>query len=640
MRGRFAVRTAALTFAVSLAAWPGGALAQSIQDLQQMSLDDLANLNIMSVTRNSESLGDAPAAIYVITHDAIVRSGYASLPDILRLAPNLHVIQTTGSHYIITPRGLTGNIAAQNFSNTLLVMIDGRSVYTPLFSGVYWDMQDVVPEDIERIEVVSGPGATLWGANAVNGVINIITRKGAQTQGGLLSISAGNLEQSISLRYGGKLAEDLAYRIYVRDYIGDDTELSSGARAHDNWSKPQGGFRLDWTPSGSDTVTLQGDAYQGSEAQQTVANETLNGRNIQAQWNHAFADGSAFQVQAYYDRTGRRSVNEGEFSIDTWDIDLQHSFTLNDWNAVTWGGGVRVSHIEINGTATFFFTPPVRDLDLANVFAEDSITLSPSLTAIVALKLEEDPYSGLAVLPTARLSWKAGADTLLWGAVSRAIRSPTPFDVDVSEILGGSLFLSGNPNFQSTTVTAYELGLRTQLFSSVSLSVSGFYNSYDKLRSIEISPTPTFLPLLWGNGLAGETYGADIWADYQLTPWWRLSASFDELIEHFAIKPGNVALLGIAELGDDPEARASLRSSMNLGPDVTLDGELRYVGALPDPHLPAFVEFNTSIGWNVSDAVRLSLSGFNLLHARHQEFPASEANAVPRSFAAGLQWRF
>jgi iron complex outermembrane receptor protein len=638
MRGRFAVRTAALTFAACFAAWP--ALAQSIQDLQQMSLDDLANLNIMSVTRTSKSLGDAPAAVYVITHDAIVRSGYASLPDILRLAPNLHVIQISASHFIITPRGLTGNISAQNFSNTLLVMIDGRSVYTPLFSGVYWDMQDVMPEDIERIEVVSGPGATLWGANAVNGVINIITRKAADTEGGLVSISAGNLEQSVSLRYGGKLAEDLAYRLYVRDYIGDDTALAGGGHAHDNWSKPQGGFRLDWTPSESDSLTVQGDAYQGSDAQQAVANEDTNGRNLQARWNHTFDGGSSLQVQAYYDRAGRRSVGEGGFAIDTYDLDVQHSFLVGDSHAVTWGGGVRVSHFEIDGTPTFFFTPPVRTITLANIFAQDSITLSPSLTAIVALKLEDDPYSGLAVLPTARLSWKAGPDTLVWGAVSRAIRSPTPFDDDVSEISGGLLFLSGNPNFQSTTVTAYELGVRTQLFSAVSLSVSGFYNSYDKLRSIEISPTPTFLPLIWGNGLAGETYGADIWADYQVTPWWRLSAAFDELIEHFAIKPGNVALLGIAELGDDPQQRASLRSSMNLGPAVTLDGELRYVSALPDPHLPAFVEFNTSIGWNVSDDVRLSLSGFNLLHARHLEFPASEANAVPRSFAVGLQWRF
>jgi iron complex outermembrane receptor protein len=638
MRGRLAVRIAALTFAASFGVWP--ALAQSIQDLQQMSLDDLANLNITSVTRTSESLSDAPAAIYVITHDAIVRSGYASLPEILRLAPNLHVIETSANHYIITPRGLTGNIAAQNFSNTLLVMIDGRSVYTPLFSGVYWDMQDVVPEDIERIEVVSGPGATLWGANAVNGVINIITRKAADTQGGLLSISAGNLEQSVSLRYGGKLAADLAYRIYVRDYIGDDTELAGGGHAHDNWSKPQGGFRLDWTPSQTDSFTLQGDAYQGSDAQQGVANEDINGRNIQARWNHEFDGGGSLQVQAYYDRAGRRAVGTGGFAIDTWNVDVQHSFTVGDSHAVTWGGGVRVSHFEIDGTPIFFFTPPVRTITLANVFAQDSITLSPSLTAIVALKLEDDPYSGLAVLPTARLSWKAGPDTLVWGAVSRAIRSPTPFDDDVSEFSGGVLFLSGNPDFQSTTVTAYELGLRTQLFSAVSLSVSGFYNSYDKLRSIEISPTPTLLPLVWGNGLAGETYGADIWADYQVTPWWRLSASFDELIEHFAVKPGNIALLGVAELGDDPQQRASLRSSMNLGPAVTLDGELRYVSALPDPHVPAFVEFNTSIGWNVSDAVRLSLSGFNLLHARHLEFPASEANAVPRSFAVGLQWRF
>lgn len=639
MRGLYAGRICTLTLTACLA-FAGSGEAQTIQDLQQMSIADLAGINIMSVTRTSESLSAAPAAIYVITHEAIIRSGAGTIPEILRLAPNLHVIQISASHYIVTSRGLSGNVPDQSFANTLLVMIDGRSVYTPLFSGVYWDMQDVVPEDIERIEVLSGPGATLWGANAVNGVINIITRKASQTQGGLLDIAVGNLAQSATLRYGGHLAEDVAYRIYLRDYIGDDTQTGTGANPHDHWSRPQGGFRLDWTPSGSDAVTFQGDAYAGWETQAGGVNEDISGRNLQTQWNHEFGDGSLLQVQAYYDRISRSSGGEGSFWFDTYDLDVQHSFALDDRNAITWGGGLRIGLYQINGTSTFFFTPASRTLDLSNAFVQDSITLSPALNAIVALKLEDDPYSGLAVLPTARLSWNAGAHTLVWGAVSRAIRSPTPFDDDVQEKIGTLLFLTGNPDFQSSTLTAYELGVRTQLHASVSLSLSAFYNSYDNLRNVEPASATVFLPIHWGNGLKGETYGFDAWLDYQLTPWWHLSASFDELVEHFAFKPGASALLGVAQLGDDPQQRAALRSSVNLGADVTADGELRYVAPLPDPHVPAFVEFNASVGWNVSETVRLSLSGFNLLHAHHQEFPASEANAVPRSFSVGLQWRF
>jgi iron complex outermembrane receptor protein len=636
MRRRFTV-----CFCLGAALFPAcGASAQSIADLQQMSISELQDVDVMSVTRTSEPLSDAPGAIYVITRDAIIRSGLSTIPEILRLAPNLQVKQITASRYIITARGFSGNISDQNFSNKLLVLIDGRSVYTPLYSGVYWDMQDVIPADIERIEVISGPGATLWGANAVNGVINIITRKSADTQGGLLDISAGNLEQSVSLRYGGHLADDLAYRVYVRDYIGEDTETAGSGAAHDNWSKPQGGFRFDWTPSDTDSVTVQGDAYSGADAQPGAPDEDISGRNLQAHWTHGLADGSSLQVLAYYDRTSRGSPGNGEFWLDTYNIDVQHSFALNDWNAITWGGGLRISNYTIAGTASLFFAPASRTLNLANGFVQDSITLSPSLSAILGLKLEADPYSGVTPLPSGRLSWKVDEDTLLWASVSYAIRSPTPFDRDVQERLGTAVTLNGDPQFISEKLTAYEIGTRVQLNARLSGSISAFYNAYDDLRTIELVSGPATLNLSWGNGLAGHTLGFEAWGDYQLTPWWRLSASFEELAEHFNFTPGASGLIGASQLGDDPEQSAALRSSVNLGDSVTLAADLRYVGPLPDPHVPAYVEFNTSIGWNVSDDVRLSLSGFNLLHARHQEFPASEANAVPRSFSVGLQWRF
>ena len=616
------------------------AAPRSVEDLRDFSIDQLAQLQVTSVSKRPVSLSEAPAAIYVITHDDIVRSGATSIPEILRLAPNLQVAQTSASSYVITARGFSGNAADQNFSDKLLVLIDGRSVYTPLFSGVYWDLQNVLPDNIDHIEVISGPGATLWGANAVNGVINIITRKSSETQGGVVTLGAGNQGRSASLQYGGKINDDLTYRFYVTDFTDDNTVTSTGAKAHDHWSSPQGGFRFDWTPTSTDTLTLQGDAFQGNEAQSGAPDEDIAGRNLLARWNHAGDDGSALQIQAYYDRTERGTEdNGGNFVLDTYDLDIQHSFSLGGWNQVVWGGGFRVEQYKIVGTSTLFFAPFSRTLDLSNGFVQDTVSINDRVKLTLGLKLENDPYSGLSPLPSVRVSWRPLDTTLLWAAVSRAIRAPTPFDRDVVEKIGPTVFLTGDPDFQPEKLTAYEVGARVQPTSRLSFSVSTFYNVYDDLRSIEPKPV-VFLPLSWGNGFEGDTYGFEAWADYRVASWWKLTATFDLLEKDLRVKPSGSGILGVAEEGDDPEHQASLRSSMNLGSAVTLDSDLRYVDALPDPHVPSYIELNTRLGWKVSERVLLSLSGFNLLHDRHQEFPAPGANAVPRSFFAEVQWRF
>ena len=298
-------RLASLTALIGALALPASAArAQSLEELQHMSLEELAAVQVSSVTKTSESLSSAPAAIYVISHNDIVRSGASGIPEMLRLAPNLQVFQTGASGYTVTARGFNGSSAAQNFSDKLLVLIDGRSVYTPLYSGVYWDIQDVLPQDIDRIEVISGPGAALWGANAVNGVINIITLKSSETQGGVLQVGAGNLERSASFRYGGKAGGDLAWRVYAKGFIRNDSRTESGVDAHDGWSKPQGGFRLDWTPANK-TFTLQGDLYRGTEAQAGAVDQFIDGQNVTARWTHPWAGGSSLQVQAYYDETQR-----------------------------------------------------------------------------------------------------------------------------------------------------------------------------------------------------------------------------------------------------------------------------------------------------------------------------------------------
>jgi len=622
------------TAKADIAAAPGEA---AVDQLRGLSIEDLAKVSVTTVSRREESLAQAPAAAYVITRDEILRSGASSVPEMLRLAPNLFVARTSASTWTITARGQSGNAADQAFSNKLLVLIDGRSVYTPLFSGVYWDMQDLIPEDIERIEVISGPGATLWGANAFSGVINIITRKSSDTQGLLAEAGGGNLDSAAGVRYGGRLGEGATYRIYARGFRAGDTETRSGASAHDAWSRIQGGFRFDWTPSERDEVSIHGDAFNG-----TADNfDSMSGGNVVARWSHAADNGSTLQVQAYVDREQRGHDTTGgtPLWVNTYDLDLQHSFSLGERNAIVWGGGLRRSEYHIEGTPSLQVAPARGDLNLSNLFVQDTLTVTPSLRLILGLKFEDDPYSGWSPLPDVRLSWTPNASTLVWAAASRSIRAPTPFDRDVLEFVGPTKFLTGGANFENEKLTAYELGARIQPTPRTSFSISAYYNVYDDLRSVEVTPV-TFLPISWGNGVKGKSHGLEAWGNYQAASWWRLSASVNLLSEDFKFKRGASGILGVSQVGDDPRQQAQLKSSMDLGPSVTWDADLRYVSQLPDPRVPAYGELNTRVAWRVTDRIELAVSGFNLLHDRHQEFPAPNATAVPRSVFVGLRWGF
>lgn len=613
---------------------------QSLEDLRNLSIEQLGQVQVTSVAKQAQALSDAPAAIYVITHDQIVRSGAKTIPEVLRLAPNLQVYRTSASQYVITARGFDGSQAFQNFSNKLLVLIDGRSVYTPMFSGVYWDMQDVVVEDIDRVEVISGPGATLWGANAVNGVINIITRDASQTQGGQVDVAGGNLDGAVSVRYGGRIGGDLAYRLYFKETVSGATDLASGAKAHDSWSRPQGGFRLDWTPSAADSVTLQGDAFSAAEAEDGGPNTDIQGRNLTARWDHDWGNGHASQFLAYYDYAERQTQSgggdNGGFYVNAYDLEAQDSFPLGGRNHVVWGAGARFSQYAIVNAHNLQFQPSKGTLKLFDGFVQDTLTLTDTARVVAGLKVENDPYSGISLLPDVRLSWNLSPEVLLWAAASRAIRSPTPFDDDVVEKVGGQVFLTGNPQFQPEKLTAFQLGARAQ-GGRASLSVSAYYNIYDNLRSIEPAPV-TFLPLYWGNGMRAETYGVEVWGDWQATPWWRLSPGIAAMHERFYFRPGATTMFGLTQAADDPAWQARLNSSMNLGRSVTFDVDLRYVDAAPNPRLPAYAEVNARIAWDLSRRLQLSLSGLNLLHARHIEAPG--ADYVPRSVLAELLWRF
>ena len=629
----FALTGSSLGLAVPLV----GASAQTpAPNLTDLSIEDLAKIDITSVTKVTQPLNTAPAAVYVITHEDIVHAGARSIPEILRLAPNLQVAQTGANGYAISARGFNGALA-----DKLLVLIDGRSVYSPLFAGVYWDMQSVPAEDIERVEVISGPGATLWGANAVNGVINIITRKSADTQGGVLTLGAGNLERGASLQYGGRLSDQLTYRIYAKDVDYSDSRTSTGSNAHDGSAMPQGGFRLDWSPP-DDTVTVQGDLSRAVERQPGNSDLIASGDDLLTRWRHSLSDGSAVQVQVYYDETRRFTENGGGgFTLETYDLDLQHSFALGSWNNIVWGGGDRIEQDRIVGSTPLFFVPDSRTLNLANVFVQDSMSIGDAVILTVGLKLENDPYSGLAPLPSGRLSWQVTDAAMLWSAISRAERAPTRFDVDFVEKTGPTPSLVGSPNFQPEELIAYEVGARIQPSSRLSFSVSAFYNDYDDLRSIEFGPAPFFLPLRWGNEMTGDTYGLEAWADWRVTDWWKLTGGFNVQHESLRFKAGSSGLGGTQLAGDDPHHQASLRSTVRLADDIAWDADLRYVGALPNPVVSSYAELDTRLAWTISPTLEISLAGFNLLHAHHLEFSAPPVtNEVQRSFYVETRWRF
>jgi iron complex outermembrane receptor protein len=613
--------------------------ASASDDLTQMSLADLAKIEVTSVSKTTETLQRAPAAIYVISHDDIERSGVTSVPEALRLAPNLLVTQTSSSAYVISARGFSGNPDAQNFSNKLLILIDGRSVYTPLFSGIYANTLDVMLEDVDRIEVISGVGATLWGANAMNGVINIITRASYLTQGSFVDVAGGDQGQLGGARYGGRINADTTLRVYGFGFHRDAMELPNGSSAQDGWSKGQAGFRADWTTE-RDSVTVQGDFYRGTENILDSSDGSLLGANVVTRYQHhgGIAD---TQAQFYIDQTQQFGPAGGTaFVVHTYDFELQQMIASGPHNRLVWGGGERVYDYGITNTASFIFDPPHRELSLGNLFVQDTIALSNTLSAVLGIKLEDDPFSGWTPLTDARLSWAITDHASMWAAASRAIRSPTPFDTEVIEKLGTITYLAANAQFRPEEVRAYELGTRLQPADTVSFTVAAFYNVYDDLRTVDPGPAPTSLPLYFGNNIRGNAYGIDAWASWQVTDWWRLSPGVTWVAERLGFKPGATQLLTVAQETDDPSSHATLASSMRLPHHFSFDASFRYVAALPNPALPRYCDLDARLGWQASNAVELSIRGANLLHARHFELPAPDGEQITRSVIAEARFKF
>jgi iron complex outermembrane receptor protein len=606
--------------------------AQPSADFSSLDIEDLANIQISSVSRKKESLSDAAAAVFVITSEDIRRSGYTSIPEVLRLAPNLQVARVDASQYAITARGFNGTAA-----NKLQVLIDGRTVYTPLFSGVFWDVQDVLLEDVERIEVISGPGGALWGSNAVNGVINIITRNSRDTQGTMISAGVGSMENGAAVRYGGKVNEDTTFRLYAKGFNRDNTERANGTNVHDSWNKQQAGFRLD-SAGGNDQFTLQGDVYDGSIDQTVGSDKTISGGNLLGRWNRALDGGASIQVQAYYDHTDRDYPGVFSEKLDTYDIDAQHHFQWGKNHDIVLGGGYRLMLDRVDNGASLAFLPENRRLALSNLFAQDTIALNPRLKLTLGARVEHNSFTGLEFQPNARLAWKLNDKSLLWTSISRAVRTPSRIDGEFFIPGTAPFLLVGNPDFKSEKLTAYEIGYRVEPTANTSLSISTFYNVYDELRSAEAAPGGG-LPFMFGNKLKGETYGVEMWGTYRVNDWWRLSAGYNHLEKRLSVKSSSSDTTSVRGSDVDPSEQFSLRSAMNLTHNTELDVAVRTVTGLSAIQVPSYTALDARLGWTIRKGLELSLSGFNLLDGRHLEFSSTSTRSeLDRSVYLKLLW--
>lgn len=572
------------------------------------------------MSRTAEPLSGAPASVFVITGDDIHRSGATTLPEALRLAPNLQVARIDAGQYAISARGFNNSIG-----NKLLVLVDGRTIYTPLFSGVFWDQQDLVMEDIERIEVISGPGATLWGANAVNGVINVITRSARDTQGNLAALGAGTAGNDVVLRHGGKLANDGHYRIYGKAAQAETSRLANGSSALDQRQQGQAGFRADWGTA-REGVTLQGDLYDmHSETRASGSQARASGGNLLARMTRRLRNDSDLALQAYYDKTVRSDPSSFSQDTELWDVDARHAFSLGR-HAIQWGGGYRYAHDSAApGFAAPFqilFVPQRQDLSWYNIYAQDEVALRPDLDLTVGLKFERNDYTGTEHLPSARLAWRFAPGRLLWAAASRAVRAPARLDREFYfRLPPATPIINGGPGFRSEVANVVELGYRAQPSPRLSYSVTLFQADYERLRSGQ--PPPAVIQ----NRMQGRTYGLEAWGSWQATRDWRLMAGTSTLREHFTIEPGSRDPTGPSALGNDPPYQTMLRSSLNVTPTQQFDATLRHVAELGIPAVPAYTALDLRYGWQVRRDLELALIGRNLLDHSHPEFGSLPARA-------------
>lgn len=611
---------------------------KSSSELKRLSLEELVDQEVTSVSKRPEKFSEAASAVQVITQEDIHRSGATSLPEALRLASNLEVAQVDSRQWAISARGFNSTT-----SNKLLVLIDGRAVYTPLYAGVFWDVQDTLLEDIDRIEVISGPGGTLWGANAVNGVINVITKSAKETPGVLISGGGGSeLRGFGGFRYGGALATNIHYRVYGKYFDRDGAVFANGRDATNQWNMGQGGFRVDWDASEANLLTAQGDFYKGAIAQPNTDDVSVEGSNVLGRWTRAFSEDSSLKLQLYYDRTRRLIPRTFAEDLDTYDLDLQHRFPLGERHDLLWGLGYRLMDDDVGNSAALAFLPARVTRQLFSGFLQDEITLVPDrLRLMLGSKIEHNDYTGFEFQPSARLAWTINSRQTLWTAISRAVRSPSRIDRELFSPGVPPYLIQGGPDFTSEELLAYELGYRIQPHSRLALSAAAFFHDYAGLRSLERVAPPSAFPIVIANGLNGESYGAELTADYRPTEWWRLRAGYTHLQIQIRPEPGSTDTARGSGEARDPNHLFSIRSSMDLPGRLALDAGLRYVSHIANQSVPAYTELDARLAWKATRNLELSVVGQNLLHPRHAEFGAPAARyLIERAVVGKVTCRF
>jgi iron complex outermembrane receptor protein len=653
---RFAVSSERRILLLLLLALPlfssGGHAAPELAQLKQYSLEELMDLQVTSVSRSPIQIAKAPSAIQVITNWDIRRSGAVTLPEALRLAGNLQVAQKNSHDWGISARGFNADLG-----NKLLVMVDGRAVYTPLWSGVRWDVQDYLLEDVDRIEVVSGPGGSVWGANAVNGVINVTTKPAGETQGLYAEGGmGGQLENFLGFRWGGKLDPRVSYRVYFKHLEIDDETLQGGASAGDALNVDRAGFRLDADLEAAGILTFQGDYYGGTEGVVGSGEGKVEGGNLLGRWTKTLGNGSDLVLQLYYDRAFLRlPVPEsplgaaGKFfdDLETYDIDFQHRLSRLGPHALTWGVGYRTFNDQSTTAPALGFSPATSTQSLYSGFVQDQIALGRSRTLTLGTKLEHTDYTGFEMEPSIRLQQELASGDLIWGAVSRAVRTPSRIDRDIRQPGVGQPFLSGNPSFTSESVVAYELGFRGKIYQRLTGSLSIFHNDYSDVRSVAPSP-PAGLPLVIRNDLEGSTDGAELAFDAQVRRGWRIHGSYTLLRRDLRVRPGRVDVNNALNETADPDHQFLLGSSVDLPGGIELDLHYRWVDSLEVNNggvpatVPSYSELDARIGYELSMNLSLSIVGQNLLHEKHAEAGLPGVNQVQlrRSVFARITWRY
>ncbi len=623
---------------------PAAAAQEPGGDLTQIGFEALVNMEVTSVSKRPEKWSEAGVAVYVITQEDIRRSAATSIPEALRLAPGVQVSRIDANKWSIGVRGF-----ASRLSRSLLVLIDGRTVYSPLFAGVYWEVQDVLLEDIERIEVIRGPGGSLWGANAVNGVVNVITKQAAATQGALATLGGGAEERGFTtFRLGRAPHDGFAYRLYGKVFDRDGG-FHEGAGEFDDWWMGRAGVRAEWTPRAGEEIVLEAEGYDGRSGQRSsfstysapftqvaIEDAELSGGHLRGRWKRTAAQGSIMNLRFYYDRTHRREPSFGE-DRDTFDLDFQQHLTSLHRHEIVWGAGYRVTADDTSAVPTIEFSPASRTDHLASAFIQDEIALVPGrLRLTLGSKFEHNDYSGFEAQPSLRMAWTPTPGHVLWGMASRAVRTPSRIEHDlfltslIEPTTPTFARLIGDEEFVPETLQAFEVGYRGELSHSVLLDVAAFVNDYEDLLSIEsgtpfaeASPAPahTVVPLFLRNKMAGRTYGVEIAPEWRALDWWHIGAAYSYLRIDLTPDPDSLdAGTEASAEGSSPRHQAYLRSSMNLPLGVELDSFLRYTDELASQGVDSYFELDTAVHWPARPGLRLSLVGRNLLHRRHLEF--------------------